>query len=307
MKRLYLSLVVLAAAMSVAQEPAQQPAQPRIQTQTNAVAREYAPTYSDLNCAGFISKDNYNAANYLLAGAETPSTTQFGDGDTIFLTGSGYEEGKRYEIIRALRDPNQNPAFVGQHAAIAAAGRPYQELGHVRVTSVRGNVAIADVEFSCSAMVAGDLVVPYVEKDPVHFRPATKFVRFPTEASGVTGRILMAKEFDVLVGDGQMVYLDVGSSKGIKVGDYFRAVRTYDPLKMDEVDALSYRAKMTEDTMYNQPRIPSTEYAKLPKRGIGEMIVVSVTPTSATAMVTNVVDNINVGDTVELEGGGQQQ
>lgn len=302
MKRFYLPLLVLASVVAVAQQPMQAPVEHR----TNLVEKEFAPTYSDLNCAGFISKDNYNAANYILAGAESPSATQFGEGDTIFLTGSGFEEGKRYEIIRALRDPNKSPAFTGQHAAIEAAGRPYQEVGHVSVTSLRGNMAIAHVDFSCTAMVAGDLVVPYVEKETVHLRPQMKIDRFPAEPGSVTGRILMAKEFDVLVGDGQKVYLDVGSSKGIKVGDYFRAVRTYDPLKMDELDALAYKAKMTEDTMYNQPKIPSTDYAKLPKRTTGEMVVISVTPTSATAMITNITEHINVGDTVELEGGGQQ-
>ena len=302
MKRFCLPLLVLASMIAVAQEPSTAP----VPSQANGVQREFAPTYSDLNCAGFISKENYNAGNYLVAGLESPATTQFGQGDTIFLTGSGYEEGKRYSIIRPLRDPNRNPAFVGQREAILATGRPYQELGHVLVNSVRGGTAIAKVEFSCTSMVAGDLAVPYVEKQPVHYRPQATFVRFPTQPGGVTGRIVMAKEFDVLVGDGQKVYINVGSSKGVKIGDYFRAVRSYDPATMDEVDAIAYKAKMTEDTMYNQPKIPNSAYSKLPKRAIGEMIVLSVTPTSSTAMITNVVENINVGDTVELEGGSQQ-
>ena len=303
MKRLSLLLVALAATMAVAQAPTSGAV---AQRQTNLVEHEFMPTYSDLNCAGFISKDKYNESNYLLAGAESPSTSQFGQGDTIFLTGGGYEEGKRYSIIRAVRDPNRYPEFPGQAKLLLTTGTPYDELGHVLVTGMRGSVAIAKVEFSCTSMIAGDLVVPYIEKEPVHFRPKMAFDRFPANAGSVFGRIVMAKDFDVVVGNGQKVYLDVGSSKGVKIGDYFRAVRSYDPTRMDEVDALAYKAKETDDTQSKKLNINSAKLATLPTRSLGEMIVLSVTPTSATAMITNIVESIAVGDVVELEGGGQQ-
>lgn len=306
MKRLSLLLLALTATMVVAQEPTT-PRGPVAQHTSNLVEREFMPTYSDLNCAGFISKDNYNASNYLIAGAESPSTTQFGEGDTVFLTGSGYEEGKQYSIIRSSKDPNYYPAFPDQPKAVAAVGHIYQELGHVVVTSVRGNTAIAKVQFSCTTMVAGDLAVPFVEKEQVHFRPDTAFDQFPADAGSVMGRIVMAKDFDLVVGTGTKVYLNIGSSKGVKIGDYFRAVKSYDPTRMDEVDALAYKAKQTDDTAAKQPNVTVTDLAKLPRRALGEMIVLSVTPTSATAMVTKVVESIAVGDAVELEGGGAQQ
>jgi hypothetical protein len=43
----------------------------------------------------------------------------------------------------------------------------------------------------------------------------------------------------------------------------------------------------------------------LPLRNLGEMIVLSVTPTSSTAMITNSLESIEVGDWVELEGDQQ--
>lgn len=304
MKRLSLLLFALAATMAVAQAPTPGAV---AQHQSNLVEHEFMPTYSDLNCAGFISKDTYNSSNYLVGGLESPAASQFGERDTVFLTGGGYEQGKRYSIIRPVHDPNRYPAFPGQPAAISATGIPYDELGHVQVTAIRGDTAIAKVEFSCAPMRAGDLVVPYVEKEPVHFRPATTFDRFPAQAGSVIGRILMAKDFDVIVGTGHKVYLNVGSSKGVKIGDYFRAVRGYDPTRMDEVDALAYKARETDDTQYKQKQVPNKQLAKLPVRALGEMVVISVTPNSATAMITNIVEGIAVGDVVELEGGGAQQ
>lgn len=299
MKRLSVLLLIAVSAVAAAQQaaPAAQPQAPA----SNVVERVNAPTYSDLNCAGFISKEKYSHANYLVAGDEAPMASQFNDGDTVFLEGTGYSEGQRYSVIRELRDPNRYPAFTGQPAAIAAVGQPYQELGHLRITGIRGNIAIAKVEFSCTAMVAGDLVVPYVEKQQIPFHPPN-FDRFPPDGSGVGGRIVMAKEFDVVVGPGQKVYLDIGSNKGVKVGDYFRAVRNYDPKKQDPVEALAYKTQQTEDTMKTQIKVLNSTYATLPKRTLGEMMVISVTPTSATAIITNSVEHINVGDMVELEG-----
>ncbi len=37
----------------------------------------------------------------------------------------------------------------------------------------------------------------------------------------------MGKDFDSVLGTGQKVYFNVGSNQGVKVGDYFRAVRSY--------------------------------------------------------------------------------
>ena len=297
MKRLILLLVVLTAIAASAQEPLGDLAH---SNRTNMVEKEFLPTYSDLNCAGFISNEKYNPGNYLMAGAESPAATQFGQRDTVFLEGSGYAAGQRYSILRALKDPNRYPPYIGQRLEISKAGQPYQEMGHVLVTAIRGNKAIATVEFNCTPMVAGDLVVPFIEKEPVHFRKAGAFERFPTETASITGQIMLAKDFDVVVGTGAKVYLNVGSSQGVKIGDYFRAVRSYDPAKQDPVEALSFKVPQSEDTMKKQAKIPNSKYAELPKRALGEMIVLSVTPTSATAMITNVVEHINVGDLVEI-------
>ena len=85
-------------------------------------------------------------------------------------------------MIRELRDPNRSPAFAGQAAAIAASGQPYADLGRVRVTAIRGKTAIAQVEFSCSPIVPGDIVVPFQEKAPVAFRGKTRFRALPGES-----------------------------------------------------------------------------------------------------------------------------
>jgi hypothetical protein len=301
MKRTLAVLVALCAPLAFAQQAA-----PARVAGAPAVERVQAPTYSDLYCAGFITNESHGKANFLVAGTESPNQTQFHQGDTVFVEGSGLQEGNRLSVIRNLHDPNRSRAFPEQPAAIAALGQPYAELGRLRIMSVRGKTAIAQVEFSCAPMVAGDIVEPYQEKPPVAFRGKTSFERFPADQGSVTGRIVMAREFDYLLGVGQKVYINAGSNKGVKVGDYFRAVRGYDPTKVQPIDGLAYKVSQSEETQkYNSATSPAT-YAQLPKRALGEMIVINVTPTSSTAMITYAVEAVTVGDTVELEGGGQQ-
>ena len=66
--------------------------------------RVQTPTYADLYCAGFISKQTLPDANYVAGGLQTPTTTKFTRGDLVYLSGTGYSAGAEYEIVRALRD-----------------------------------------------------------------------------------------------------------------------------------------------------------------------------------------------------------
>ena len=86
--------------------------------------RVQTPTYSDLYCAGFISKQTLPDANYVAGGVQTPTTTKFTRGDIIFLQGTGYSTGTEYEIVRALRDVNEYETFPGQKKLLKEAGQP---------------------------------------------------------------------------------------------------------------------------------------------------------------------------------------
>ena len=74
------------------------------------------------------------------------------------------QEGAVLSLVRELRDPNENEAFKGQHRAIHAAGQPYADLGRAQVVAIRGNVAVAHIDFSCAAVVPGDLAVADEER-----------------------------------------------------------------------------------------------------------------------------------------------
>jgi outer membrane protein OmpA-like peptidoglycan-associated protein len=257
---------------------------------------------SDVYCSGFITNQLLPKTNYVAGGWETPHATRFADRDYVYLDGGGFQEGALYSVHRMVSDPNRWPAFTGQKQAIAAVGEMYADVGRVQIVGVRGNIGIAQVIFSCDALTPGDVAVPFQERSAPALRPASgpNWNRFAQPNGLLMGRIVGAKDFDSQVGTGHKVYLNVGSNQGVKVGDYFRAVRDYRIASMNDVDALSYKASVADDTQKNPPVFPKTRLGDLPRRSLGEMVVLNTSPTSSTAMLTFALEGIEVGDMVEM-------
>ena len=250
-------------------------------------------------------------SKFVAGGLESPNTTKFATNDTIFLAGQGYQTGQQYEIVRELVDPNKYELFAGQHSMLKAMGQPYSELGRVRIVDTRGKMAVAHVEFSCEAIVPGDIAMPYVEKPAVAFHLPERFDRFLPNNGKASGRIVLAKDFDLLLGTGSKIYMNVGANQGVKVGDYFRAVRSYEADLRDPVDSLSFKASTTDDTqkyppsieghMFTKTKGPSIQVADMPRRAVGEIVVINTTPTTATGMIVFALEDVHVGDNVELD------
>ncbi len=275
------------------------------------IERVQMPTYADLYCAGFINKHSLPDVNFVAGGLQTPSTTKYVTGDIVYLRGSGYTPGAEYEIVRALRDVNEYEMFPGQHKLLKDTGQPYMEVGRVKVLDTRSRAAVAQVVFACEPVNPGDTAIPFAEKQTVPFHPPLRFDRFLPTGSKVYGRIVMGKDFDSELGTGQKVYFNVGANQGVKVGDYFRAVRNYDADLHDPVDSLSFKAAISEDTQSKQPSVdpslwtrgngPVIHVRDLPRRAVGEIVVIGVTPTTATGMIVFAMEDVHAGDGVELD------
>jgi hypothetical protein len=275
------------------------------------VERVQMPTYADVYCAGFINKHSLPDVNFVAGGLETPSSTKYVTGDIVYMHGSGYTPGAEYEIIRATRDVNEYEMFPGQHKLLAESGQPYMEVARVKVLDTRSRTAVAQVVFACEPVNPGDTAIPFAEKQMVAFHPPLRFDRFLPTGSKVSGRIVMGKDFDSELGTGQKLYFNVGSNQGVKVGDYFRAVRNYDADLHDPVDSLSFKAAISEDTQLKQPSVdpglwqrgngPVIHVRDLPRRAVGEIVVIGVTPTTATGMIVFAMEDVHAGDGVELD------
>ena len=316
MKKIGLLLILCFAVAAAAQQatPLASQASPSgtVATNVNFPSEQLAtPTYADLYCAGFVNQHPLANATYVAGGLDTPNTTHFGTGEMIYLFGKGYELGKRYAIVRELQDPNRFEMFNGQFALEKAMGQAYDELGIVQVVDTRSKAALAHVDFSCGPILPGDIAVPWVEKAKIAYHAPMTFDRYVPASSKLSGRIAMARDFDSELGTGMKVYFNLGSNQGVKAGDYFRVVRSYEADLHNPVDSLSFKATTADDTQKHpaatEPGLfgsgggPQIRVADLPRRAVGEVVVLSTTPTTSTAMIVFAMEDIHLGDGVEFD------
>lgn len=297
MKASLMLLVLVMATAGVAQQQEQTP----VVSATNIVVRQLAPSYTDVYCAGFITNQPLRQAGYVAGGWGTPHVVRFSDHDYVYLLGTTFSVGAQYAIVRQERDPNLYETFRGQHAMLRQLGRNYSDVGRVRVIAIRDHVAVSQVEFSCTDVMEGDAAVPFVERQVPAMHAQISFDRFAPSNGKLTGRIVLTKDFDTLASMGRKVYLNVGTNQGVKVGDYFRAVRTYSSYRDDETENLSFKASAYDDMQIPAGVFPYSRLREFPRMSLGEMVVLAVSPTSSTAMVTLALQDIHLGDGVELE------
>lgn len=276
------------------------PAQPPAVT-AEVTEIDHPISHSDLYCAGFLSQP-LPRDGYIAGALDTPYQTHHTAKNFIFLRGSDYQPGTRVSIVRQTQDPNRYYPFPGEQARQESAGQIYADIGYAVIVERRGtDIAVAQLEFSCQDAVDGDQVVPFVERPPVSYRLRSSMDRFPVAAPVLAGRIVAGRDFDQYLGGGAKVYLNLGASQGLKPGSYLRVVRGYAPQEMDTADMAVYRAPMRDQNQKNAPRLPGPKLKDLPRRVVGEVVVLSTQPTTATAMVSFALEDIHIGDTVELE------
>jgi hypothetical protein len=263
------------------------------QTDVNAI------NYSDIYCSGFVSPQKYSRANHVTGGLQSPQATRFAEREYVYLAGGGYTVGSVYSVLREVQDSNKFEVFPGQLKMISKIGGMYADIAHLRVTYIEGKSAVAIVEFACEPVVSGDFLVPFVARPEIKLTPRTAPFQIykPIEGSD-TGRLLMGRDFDQFLGTGQKVYVSMGTNKGVKIGDYLRITRNYDPDALAPIDRISQYATALEDTQKNPAKLGNAA-KDMPFHGIGEMIVVNVTETTATGIITLSLEDAQPGDFIE--------
>jgi len=268
---------------------------------SNIVQKGIAATYTDVYCAGWMSPKDVPNSSYVLAGEESPNTSRFYKNDSIYLAGSGWQEGQKVSIIRRAKDPNLFEIYDEQVKEIKKAGTLFYDMAQATVSFVQGNSAVAHVDFSCDAIVPGDLVVPFQERPLATFHPRPYEFKHYVALKGATkGRIILSKDFDVYLGEGKKFYVNIGSNQGLKPGDYLRVVRGYAMKDYDPADRESLASLDYEDDQLKEPRTEPKRFSEIPTRSLGEAVVLTTTPTTATAMVTYSVEDIRIGHRFEV-------
>jgi hypothetical protein len=259
-----------------------------------------APTDRDLYCSGVVSNQPPSTNIYVISGQESHDRDGFWLGQSVFInkgSSQGVKIGDQYLVSRAEKDPLEFPWFKEQDSLLRAMGQKYSDIGRLRVVSVAPNTATAEIIAACDIMQRGDIVQPFAERPAPSFKPQGKFDAFAPPSGKAKARVVLTNDFGQDAGAGASVYVSLGTSQGVKVGDYIRVFRY-----QGEDDGNAYQTGGTAYKIYGFGKTPVPYGANdLPRDVLGEGIVVRVGPNAATVLLTLAQREIYVGDFAEIE------
>lgn len=256
--------------------------------------------YSTVNCSGFVSDQKVPDEMRLVSGEQTNYKITFARGDYVHINrgqDKGVRVGDRFSVVRPDKDPTDVPWFKWQDKLLKAMGTPYRDLGQLRVVNVQPKVSIAQVSFSCEFMQRGDILQPYQDRPAPPYKDASAFDHFAPVSGKPVAMLVAGKDYGQLFGKLSVVYVNLGSNQGVKVGDYFRIFR-YQGSMAETVP----QNKGYQYSMYGFGSAPTRyEWNELPREVLGEGIVINVNRNSSTMMITFNSIEVFVGDYVEIE------
>lgn len=193
-----------------------------------------------------------------------------GDGDSVYLSypeGKPPQVGQRYSIYVPGSQAKQGDKVFGAYVKI---------LGTLEVVSVKQDKRARGVIVSANQEIErGAKVGPLVKT----------FKNVPTTQPTVDaqGSIVGLLTRDQLIGDGEVVFVALGKSAGVKVGNRMYVVRRGDA----------------------RPDIMGTQVGKddrrFPARALGEVVIVEVGEKLSVGLVTLSVQEMSVGDIVMMQ------
>lgn len=288
--------VLLAAAGASAQNNASN----QVVSSTQAVGAQTSPDFSAVYCAGFVNDEQTQNDARLISGEQSNSKLIFSRGDYVYLnkgSNQGVRVGDRFYTIRPEIDPVQATWFKWQEKLLKAMGTVYADTGQLVVVNVQPNVSTAQITFTCNYMQRGDILKPMQERPSPPYKPADKFDHFAPVSGKPVGMLVTGEGFTNVYGQNSIVYVNLGTNQGVKVGDYFRIFR----YQGSHAETIPY----TPDYQYKIMGFGGTpqkyEWNDLPREVLGEGIVIFTGHNSATLFVTHTSIDIYAGDYVEIE------
>ncbi len=273
---------------------------------------------TDLYCAGFISDRHITPEFYIIGGEKESELDWYTAANVVYLNYGAKNGASVGDSLYAIREKGkyENP-YTGKDL-----GKYYEELGILRLIAVQRNVSIARVETSCDGMKMGDLVRPYdgyVAPTPREYQPLN---RYDLPSGKLSGQIVLARNEREMLGEHDIVYIDIGDKAGVKLGQYFTVYR--DPGQHEGLVGLQFnpvteidddfprRVNEYSDDRYKGPDFSIMHSKKrqdvvredrvgLPRKVVGEVCIIRVENKTATAVITRVTQEVFLGDYVELQ------
>lgn len=255
------------------------------ETEAPPAAQIPAATYSETECSGFITASAVPRDLYIFGGADNDlfqPLRLYGLGETVFLrnrTGQSVSAGTEYRLVRSGRELFRTSRYAGQKGSINALGRPYEDVGRIKIVGNTPEGVLAEVTFACGPVFAGDLAVPFQPRDIPVYTPSAHFDRLAPLSGKTLGAITAAAKNSGMVGKGSIVYVNLGEDDGARPGQRYRIFRVYR-------DRLEAWLKASPPT---------------PVESVGELVILKTQEKSSTAVVVTSVREVTLGDGISLE------
>lgn len=208
---------------------------------------------TELNPAGTILQADHNR---LIVGQEDTVYTDLG-------TELGAKPGDNYSIIKKVKK-------VFHPVTGSFIGYKYLPLGKLEMVDIEARSSRAIITNSYLEISPGDILTPYrSERREVALKAADK---------NLDGYIIESRMGNITIGNNDVVYLDMGKTQGVEVGNMLYVVRDV-PLDKTYV---------------------KRDAAPLPQQVLGALVVVDVSDNTSTALVIKSVETIYLGDKVKL-------
>jgi hypothetical protein len=281
---------------------------------------------TELYCAGFIQYAPAPNDLQIVGSEQEQEQHTYALGDYVYINAGsqdGIRVGQEFSVIRPRGQfkskLSHKKGWLGVYT---------QELGRLEVIRVKERVSVALVTNACEMMLLGDLLRASSQRISPTENWETDLDRFANPSGKQRGRIVLSRDGREMVSRKQVVYIDLGTEDSIKPGDYFTITRpigrgTVTNFRDEEISPsavggfesarfkggqFSNKSQRVKDPNNNGiygPIISSIDVKnnrpRLPRKIVGELVVLSVQKRTATAVITRVAQEVHTGDDVELQ------
>lgn len=285
--------------------------------------------HTDLYCAGFIQYAPAPITPEIVGGEQEQEQRTYAEGDFVYINAGsqqGVKVGQEFAIVRPRGQMTSK--FTTKSGWL---GVYMQEMGRLQVVNVKDRVSVALITNSCEIVLLGDLLRQVNNRVAPLARPEVALDRFADPSGKQRGRIVMAREQREMLTRNHVVYIDLGAEDNVKAGDYltiYRPVGTGNVTRVENEEIARSRSAGFESERFRGGQFSiqsqrSKDYANtpglffkdepvttheikrhrppLPRKIVGEMVILNVQTRTATAIITRMAQEIHTGDFVEVQ------
>jgi len=256
-----------------------------------------AADHTDLMCSGYILPERWQSDAFIYAAEEEHKAGQ-GPGDVLYMN-QGHEDGVRagdkYYVVH--QENKVKHPVTGKNA-----GYFVRKMAVAQVMVTQAETATVEIIDGCETVHLGFDLIPFSDLESPRRRD-TDLARYGVEDNGnLSGHVLFLGPELLTVGEGHIVYLDVGQADGVKVGDYFMVYREEVTRQQPNEYGLKrwqYRHRSSIPA-FNTRKEVMEKGKEIPRKMLGEVVVLAMNDNTATAKVMNTFREIYPGDQIQL-------